>query len=81
LPPRRCFRDLCENAGRDPILLLAGHHLYSWPESVLTVEFLIKNARVEAVISSRPISPIPCRLSRVKRCLQHVVLISIACIY
>jgi len=25
-----------------PILLLAGHHLYSWPESVLKVEFPIK---------------------------------------
>ena len=24
-----------------PILLLAGHHLYSWPESVLNVEFPI----------------------------------------
>ena len=25
-----------------PVLLLAGHHLYSWPESVLKVEFPIK---------------------------------------
>jgi len=33
-----------------PILLLAGHHLYSWPESVLKVEFPMKNARVEPVI-------------------------------
>jgi len=30
------------------ILLLAGHHLYSWPESVLNVEFAIKKARVGA---------------------------------
>jgi len=29
-----------------PILLLAGYHLYSWPESVLNVEFPMKNARV-----------------------------------
>jgi len=27
-----------------PILLLAGHHLYSWSESVLKVEFPMKNA-------------------------------------
>ena len=33
-----------------PILLLAGHHLYSWPESVLKVEFPMKNARVKPVI-------------------------------
>jgi len=33
-----------------PILLLAGHHLYSWPESVLNVEFPIKKARVKPVI-------------------------------
>ena len=33
-----------------PILLLAGHHLYSWPESVLKVEFPMKNARVKLVI-------------------------------
>jgi len=33
-----------------PILLLAGHHLYSCPESVLKVEFPIKNARVKPVI-------------------------------
>ena len=33
-----------------PILLLAGHHLYSWPESVLKVEFSMKNARVKPVI-------------------------------
>ena len=26
----------------NPILLLAGHHLYSWPESVLKVEFPMK---------------------------------------
>ena len=31
-----------------PILLLAGHHV--WPESVLNVEFPIKNARVKPVI-------------------------------
>ena len=31
-----------------PILLLAGHHL--WPESVLIVEFPMKNARVKPVI-------------------------------
>ena len=34
----------------NPILLLAGHHLYSWPESVLKVEFPMKNARVKPVI-------------------------------
>jgi len=33
-----------------PILLLAGHHLYSWPESVLKVEIPMKNARVKPVI-------------------------------
>jgi len=33
-----------------PILLLAGHHLYSWHESVLKVEFPMKNARVKPVI-------------------------------
>jgi len=33
-----------------PILLLAEHHLYSWPESVLKVEFPMKNARVKPVI-------------------------------
>ena len=30
-----------------PIVLLAGHHLYSWPESELKVEFPINNARVK----------------------------------
>jgi len=33
-----------------PILLLAGHHLYSWPQSVLNVEFPMKNARIKPVI-------------------------------
>ena len=33
-----------------PILLLAGRHLYSWPESVLNVEFTMKNAVVKPVI-------------------------------
>ena len=33
-----------------PILLLAGHHLYSWPESVLKVEFPMINDRVKPVI-------------------------------
>jgi len=33
-----------------PILLLAGHHLYSWPESVLKVEFRMQNAKVKPVI-------------------------------
>jgi hypothetical protein len=33
-----------------PILLLAGHHLYSCPESVLNVHFPMKNARVNPVI-------------------------------
>jgi len=33
-----------------PILLLAGHHLYSWAEFVLKVEFPMKNARVKPVI-------------------------------
>ena len=32
------------------ILLLAGHYLYSWSESVLKVEFPMKNARVKPVI-------------------------------
>ena len=32
------------------LLLLAGHHLYSWPASVLKVEFPMKNARVKPVI-------------------------------
>jgi len=27
------------------ILLLAGHHLYSWPESVLNIEFSMHNLR------------------------------------
>jgi len=29
------------------ILLLAGHHMYSWPESVLTIEFSMHNLRVK----------------------------------
>jgi len=29
------------------LLLLAGHHLYSWPASVLNVDFPMKNARVK----------------------------------
>jgi len=33
-----------------PILLLAGHHLYSWPESGLNVVFTMKNAKVKPVI-------------------------------
>ena len=33
-----------------PVLLLAGHHLYSWPESVLQVEFSMESARVKPVI-------------------------------
>jgi len=33
-----------------PILLLAGHCLYSWPESMLQVEFPMKNVRVKPVI-------------------------------
>ena len=33
-----------------PILLLVEHHLYSWPESVLKVEFSMKNARLKPVI-------------------------------
>jgi len=33
-----------------PILLLAGHHLYSWPESVLKVEFPMTNVKVKPVI-------------------------------
>jgi len=33
-----------------PVLLLAGHHLYSWPESVLKAEFPMINARVKPVI-------------------------------
>jgi len=33
-----------------PILLLVGHHLYSWPESVFKVEFPMKKARVKPVI-------------------------------
>ena len=33
-----------------PILLLAGHHLYTWPESVLKVEFPMKDGRVKPVI-------------------------------
>jgi len=32
------------------ILLLAGHHWYSWAESVLKVEFPTKNARAKPVI-------------------------------
>ena len=32
------------------ILLLAGHHVYSWPESVLNVEFPRKKTRVKPVI-------------------------------
>jgi len=47
-----------------PILLLAGHHLYSWPESVLKVEFPLKNAGVKPVIRSRPILTL-CRFVRV----------------
>jgi len=46
------------------ILFLAGHQLYSWPESVLNVEFPMKNARVKPEIWSRPIST-PCRFFRV----------------
>jgi len=33
-----------------PILLLAGHHLYSWPESVLNVDIPSKNLRVKPMI-------------------------------
>ena len=33
-----------------PLLLLAKHHLYSWRESVLNVEFPIKNAKAKPVI-------------------------------
>jgi len=33
-----------------PILLLAGHYLYSWPESTLNVQIPMKNARVRPVI-------------------------------
>ena len=32
------------------ILMLAGHHVYSWPESVLNVEFPRKKTRVKPVI-------------------------------
>ena len=47
-----------------PILLLAGHHLYSWPQSVLNVEFPMKNARIKPVIWPRP-CPTPSRFLKV----------------
>jgi len=33
-----------------PILLFAAHHLYVWPESVLSVEFPMKNAKFKPLI-------------------------------
>ena len=47
-----------------PIVLLAGHNLYSCPASVLGVELPVKNVRVRPVIWSIPIST-PSRFSRV----------------
>ena len=47
-----------------PILLLAGHHLYSWPESVPKVEFSMKNARIKPNLRFRPITT-PCCFFRV----------------
>jgi len=59
-----------------PILLLAGHHLYSWSESVLNVGFSMKNAKVKPVIQAYFYS---LSLFQSDHCLQHVVLVSIAC--
>ena len=47
-----------------PIVLLAGHHLYSCPTSVLGVELSMENARVRPVIWSRSVST-PIRFFRV----------------
>jgi len=58
-----------------PILLLAGHHLYSWPESVLNVEFPIKNARDKPLMWSRPVSTPWCVFRVIIACniLQHTL--------
>jgi len=47
-----------------PILLLAGYHLHSWPDSVLNAGFPNKNATINPVIRSGPVST-PCRFFRV----------------